>query len=93
MDFTVQLNQSENDRKLRDWQILGFCLRAEKSAKLKGGGDIGGARGVMIIVAGIGHGDTSSNSGLNAFHIALIPLGKVWIQLFSLQLWVNSRAD
>ena len=30
---------------------------------------------------------------LVAFHIALIPLGKVWIQLFSLQLWVNSRAD
>ena len=28
-----------------------------------------------------------------AFHIALIPFGKVWIQLFSLQLWVNSRAD
>ena len=26
-----------------------------------------------------------------AFHIALIPLRKVWIQLFSLQLWVNSR--
>ena len=26
-----------------------------------------------------------------AFHIALILLGKVWIQLFSLQLWVNSR--
>ena len=30
---------------------------------------------------------------LIAFHIALIPLGKVWIQLFSLQPWVNSRAD
>ena len=30
---------------------------------------------------------------LIAFHIALIPLGKVWIQLFSLQLWVNSRED
>ena len=30
---------------------------------------------------------------LNVFHIELIPLGKVWIQLFSLQLWVNSRAD
>ena len=30
---------------------------------------------------------------LIAFHIALIPLGKVGIQLFSLQLWVNSRAD
>ena len=28
-----------------------------------------------------------------AFHIALILLGKVWIQLFSLQLWVNSRTD
>ena len=28
---------------------------------------------------------------LITFHIALIPLGKVWIQLFSLQLWVNSR--
>ena len=53
----------------------------------------GGACGVMVIVAGIGHSDTSSNPGLIAFHIALIPLGKVWIQLFSLQLWVNSRAD
>ena len=30
---------------------------------------------------------------LIAFHIALMPLGKVWIQLFSLQLWVNSKAD
>ena len=30
---------------------------------------------------------------LITFHIALIPLGKVWIQLFSLQLWVNSRTD
>ena len=30
---------------------------------------------------------------LIAFHIALIPLGKVWIQIFSLQQWVNSRAD
>ena len=30
---------------------------------------------------------------LIAFHIALIPLEKEWIQLFSLQLWVNSRAD
>ena len=30
---------------------------------------------------------------LIAFNIALIPFGKVWIQLFSLQLWVNSRID
>ena len=34
-------------------------------------------RGVMVIIAGIGHGDTSSYPGLIAFHIALIPLGKV----------------
>ena len=34
-----------------------------------------------------------SSTRLTAFHIALIPLGKVWIQLFSLQLWVNSWAD
>ena len=32
-------------------------------------------------------------TSLITFHIALIPLGKVWIQIFSLQLWVNSRAD
>ena len=54
-----------------------------------------GARGVMVIIVGNGHGKTSSKSWtrLLAFHIVLIPLGKVWIQLFSLQLWVNSRAD
>ena len=27
----------------------------------------------MVIVAGIGHGDTSSNPGLIVFHIAIIP--------------------
>ena len=32
---------------------------------------------VTVIVVGIGHDDTSSNPGLIAFHIALIPLGKV----------------
>ena len=36
----------------------------------------GGARGVMVIVVGNGHGDTSSNPGRD-FHITLIPLGKV----------------
>ena len=30
---------------------------------------------------------------LIAFNIALTPLRKVWIQLFPLQLWVNSRTD
>ena len=50
----------------------------------------GRVSGVMVIV-----GDTSSNPGRDwfAFHIALIPLEKVWIQLFSLQLCVNSRTD
>ena len=56
-------------------------------------GTFGVAHGVMVIVAGIGHGDKSSNPGLIAFHIALIPLGQVRIQLFSPQLWVNSRVD
>ena len=47
----------------------------------------------MVIVVGNGHGDSSSNPGQEwlHFHIALIPLGKVWIQLFSPQQWVNSR--
>ena len=36
-----------------------------------------GACGVMVIIVGNGHGNTSSNPGLIAFHIALIPLGKV----------------
>ena len=56
---------------------------------------IGGARGVMVIVAGNGHDDTSSNPGQDwlYFHIALILLGKIWIQLFSPHLWGNSRAD
>ena len=38
----------------------------------------GGACGVMVIVIGNGHGDTSSNPGREwlHFHIALIPLGK-----------------
>ena len=30
---------------------------------------------------------------LIAFHIALIPLRKLWIELSSLQLWINSRAN
>ena len=38
---------------------------------------LGGARGVMVIVAGIGLDDTSSNPRLIEFHIALILLGKV----------------
>ena len=39
---------------------------------------LGGARGVMVIVVGNGHDDTSSNPGRDiAFHLGLIPLGKV----------------
>ena len=58
-------------------------LKEKKSTKnehdsLTSGNKINGsARGVMVIVGGNGHGDTISNPGLIAFHIALIPLGKV----------------
>ena len=52
-----------------------FCIFVD--AKLFILDQLGGASGVMVIVAKIGHGDTSSNPGLIAFHIALIPLGKV----------------
>ena len=50
----------------------------------------GGSRGVIVIVVGNGYDDTSSNPGRDWLHFTL---GKVWIQLFSLQLWVNSRTD
>ena len=52
-------------------------------------------RGVMVIVIGNGtwRHKFKSWTKLITFHIALISLEKVWIQLFSLQLWVNSRAD
>ena len=55
----------------------------------------GGARGVMVIVVGEGtrRHEFKSWTRLIAFHVALISLGKVWIQWLSLQLWVNSRAD
>ena len=36
---------------------------------------------------------SSNETDIALIHMALIPLGKVWIQLFSLQLWVNSRTD
>ena len=52
------------------------------------------SRGVVVIVVGNGRRhEFKSWTRLIAFHIALIPLGKGWIQLFSLQLWVNSRTD
>ena len=55
----------------------------------------GGIRDVMVTVVENGHCDPSSNTrwGCFHFHITLIPSGKVWIQLFSLQIWVSSRTD
>ena len=50
----------------------------------------GGVCGIMVIVLGNGHSDPSSNLW---FHIALIPFEKVCIQLFSLQLRANNKAD
>ena len=75
---------------LCNWQISQCILSLSKLDCLfqcmnHNNGDV---RGTWYnINAGIGHGDTSSNPGLTAFHIALIPLGKLWIQLFSPQLW------
>ena len=48
-----------------------------------------GIHGVMVIIIINAHRDQSSNPGQGffAFLIALIPWGKVWIQL-----WVNNRA-
>ena len=55
----------------------------------------GGARGVIVIVVGqwTRRHEFKSWTRLIEFHIVLIPLGKVWIQLFSLQLWVNSLGE
>ena len=36
----------------------------------------GGARSVMVIIVGIGHGDTSSNPGQDWLHFTLQYLGK-----------------
>ena len=53
-----------------------------------------GVHDIIVIVVRNGYGDLSSNFGLgSAFHIAQTPAKKVCIQLFSLQLWVNSRAN
>ena len=51
--------------------------------------------GVMDTVVGNGHHEPSSNPGWDwlHFHKAPILLRKVWIQLFSIQLWLISRAD
>ena len=46
----------------------------------------------MVIVRGIKH-EFKSRKRLIWFHIALIPLGKEWMLLFSLWLCVNSRID
>ena len=55
---------------------------------------VGGACATMVIIGGNGHSNPSLNSlRLFAFHIELIPLGKIWIQLLSLQLWEKSRTD
>ena len=57
---------------------------------------VGVNRGAMFIV-GNGHIDPRSNSGRGCLYfiliLTLIHLGKVCNQLFSLQLWVSSRAD
>ena len=50
------------------------------------------ARCVTAIVIGNGIGDQSSNPGWGWLRFTRC-LGKAWIHLFSLQLWINSRID
>ena len=52
--------------------------------------EFGGAGSVTVIIRGNEHGYPSSNPGWGWL---LILLGKVWIQLFYCQLWVNSWVD
>ena len=49
----------------------------------------------MVIIIRNEHCNRSSNYWMRliAFCIALILLGKIFIQLFSLQQWVNNRLD
>ena len=92
--YIYQVN-NDCDYLKKECSMDGYLIPAEQNTYIflfkKHEMEMNTARGVIVIVAGIGHGDTSSNPGLIAFHIALIPLEKVWIQLFSLHLWVNSR--
>ena len=76
------------------WCLVGCCRQDLFNIYMHTYIYYGGARGVMVIVVGNGNGDTSSNPRRDWWHFtALISLGKVWIQLFSSQLWVSSRAD
>ena len=52
--------------------------------------NVGGFWAIMNTVVSTGH-EFKSWTRLFVFYIALISLGKIWIQLFSLQLWLNSR--
>ena len=53
----------------------------------------GGAHYIMVIFVGNGYGNPSSNPGWGSllFHIAVIHLGKLWIRLFLLELWINNN--
>ena len=48
---------------------------------------------VSVLVNGYGEPYSNPGQGLNAFHIVPSHLGKAWFQLFSLQQWLNSKAD
>ena len=53
---------------------------------------IGGACGVVVISIGNKHSDMCSNPGRVCLHFTKC-FGEVWIQIYSFQLWVNSRVD
>ena len=54
-----------------DYTVIGKILRKPQTGSILiniMGEGIGGARGIMVIVVGNGHGDTSSNPGQDWLH-------------------------
>ena len=102
IDSKIVLQTIEANSISCTWSVSGE-LRILKSSVICPFHDLGKNIQSCQIVPHITHGyrrwkwtrrhEFKSWTRLIAFHIALIPLGKVWIQLFSLQLWVNSRVD
>ena len=91
VNYTIKLILRWWDWMWKCWKSLNLLLMKESWFIV----DVYGVCGVMAIIIGNGHGNLSSNPWMKlfAFHIAQIPLSKVYIEQFSLQLWINSRVD
>ena len=93
-------NEKEYERKNLDWginmrsfgieKVVFVCKEVAVTIRLY---IYIGVQRVMVIIDKNGHCEFKSWTRQFAFSIAIMSLGKVWIQLFSFQLWVNSRVD